>query len=122
MLDRLDDVDELVERARRVGASDDVGVGSCWRRAKAIVLARGGRHSEAEELARAAVTMAETTDNLNNRADAYTDLAEVLALVGKADEATGALRDALDPYARKGNVVMARRIGERLERSPATGD
>jgi tetratricopeptide (TPR) repeat protein len=122
ILDRLDDVDELVERVRRVGASDEGEVGSRWRQAKAVALARRGRHAEAEELARAAVAIAETTDILNNRADAYADLAEVLALAGKADEATEALREALDRYTRKGNVVMSRRIRERLMRTPAAGD
>ena len=121
ILDRLDDVDELVERVRRMGASDEGEVGCRWRQAKAVALARRGRHSEAEELARAAVAIAETTDNLNNRADAYADLAEVLALGGKADDATEALGEALARYDRKGNVVMSRRIRERLTPTPGAG-
>jgi len=113
-LDRLDDADELVERVRRMGASDDGEVGCRWRQAKAVVLARRGRHAEAEELARAAVAIAETTDILNNRADAYADLAEVLLLGDKAGEAAAALEQALDRYERKGNLVMAGRTRNRL--------
>jgi class 3 adenylate cyclase/tetratricopeptide (TPR) repeat protein len=114
ILGRLDDADQLIERTMRLGAHDDVGVQYRVRQAKAVVLARRGRPSDAEELARAAVTMAETTDLLNDRAEAYADLAEVLALGGKTDEATEALREALARYDRKGNVVMSRRIRERL--------
>ena len=107
VLDRLDDADELVERVRRMGASNDGEAGCRWRQAKAVLLARRGHHAEAEEHVRAAVAIAETTDLLNNRADAYADLAEVLALGGKADEATEALEQALERYERKENLVMA---------------
>ena len=88
--------------------------GAGWRQAKAVLLARRGHHAEAEEHVRAAVAIAETTDLLNNRADAYADLAEVLALGGKADEATEALEQALERYERKENLVMARRTRDRL--------
>ena len=108
VLDRLDDADELVERVRRMGASNDGEAGCRWRQAKAVLLARRGHHAEAEEHVRAAVAIAETTDLLNNRADAYADLAEALALGGKADEATEALEQALERYERKENLVMAK--------------
>ena len=119
ILDRLDDVDEQVEHARRLGASDDVEVQYRWRQAKALALAHRGCHPAAEELARAAIAITETTDNLNDQALAYADLAHVLALGGRFDGVTAALREALDRYDRKGNLVMSRRIRERLTLTPS---
>ena len=100
---------------------DDVELGCRWRLARAVLQARRGRHVEAEELARAAVAMTEPTDRPNERADAYVQLADVLALGGKADAASAALRDALRNYDDKGNVVMSRRIRERLRQTGAAG-
>ena len=51
---------------------------------------------------------------LNAQGDAYADLAEVLLLSGKADEAAAALEQALERYERKGNLVMAQRMRDRL--------
>ena len=84
------------------------------RQARAKVLARRGEHAEAERLAREAVAIGATTEHLNAQGDANADLAEVLLLGGKADEAAAALEQALDRYERKGNLVMARRMRDRL--------
>ena len=46
--------------------------------------------------------------------DAHADLAEVLMLGGKPDEAHVALEQALDRYERKGNLVSANRTETRL--------
>ena len=72
---------------------------------------------EAERLAREAVAIGEGTDALNWQGDAYADLAEVLLLGGKAEEAAAALERALDRYERKGNLVMAQRMRDRLAAS-----
>ena len=85
-----------------------------WRQVRAKVLARRGEHAEAERLAREAVAISDETDCLNWQGDAYADLAEVLQLSGKADEAKAALEQALDRYERKGNLVMAARMRDRL--------
>src|SRR6266511_1062951 len=85
-----------------------------WRRAWAKVLARRGEHGEAERLARQAVATCDQTDALNTQGGAYADLAEVLVLAGKPNEAAAALEQALERYERKGNVVSARRVRERL--------
>jgi hypothetical protein len=51
---------------------------------------------------------------INQQADAYVDLGEVLLLTGKPDEAAVALDQALERYERKGNVVSAQRTRARL--------
>ena len=87
------------------------------RQVRAKVLARRGEHAEAERLAREAVAIGEGTDALNWQGDAHADLAEVLLLGGKAEEAAAALEQALDRYERKGNLVMARRMRDRMAAS-----
>jgi thioredoxin-like negative regulator of GroEL len=86
---------------------------SC-RQVRAKVLARRGEHAEAERLAREAVAMGEGTDHLDAQGDANADLAEVFLLAGKPDEASAALEQALEHYERKGNLVSAQRVRERL--------
>jgi tetratricopeptide (TPR) repeat protein len=78
------------------------------------VLARRGEHAEAERLAREAVETGDETDMLDAQADTHADLAEVLSLAGRPQEAIEALGQALARYERKGNVVMAGRVRERL--------
>ncbi len=113
-LDRLDEADAWAGRAAELGASDDAATQMLWRQVRAKVLARRGEHAEAERLAREAVAIGDETDMLNAQGDAYADLAEVLLLGGKADEAAAALEQALERYERKGNLVMARRMRDRL--------
>ena len=51
---------------------------------------------------------------LDRQGDAYADLAEVLVLAGRADEAVTALEQALERYERKGNIVSTQRARSRL--------
>jgi Flp pilus assembly protein TadD len=91
-----------------------------WRQVRGKVLARRGDHSEAERLAREAVALGDGTDMLDAQGDAHTDLGEVLALAGRADEAAGAYAEALARYERKENVVMSERMRARLAELQAT--
>ena len=104
-LDRLDEAETWASRAAELGASDDALNQMNWRPVMAKVLARRGDQQEAERLAREAVAIAETTDDISGQGDVYADLAEVLELGGKHDEAIAALEQALARYERKGNLV-----------------
>jgi class 3 adenylate cyclase/tetratricopeptide (TPR) repeat protein len=99
-------------------ADPDIPEQFLWRKARAKVLAARGEVEEAERLAREAVALAERTDHLEAHADALMTLAEVLRRAGRADEATPALRDALDLSRQKGNTVLTRRAQQALETSP----
>ena len=112
-LDRLDEAEVWVGRAAELADAEDATEMS-WRQVKAKVLARRGEHSEAERLAREAVAIGEGTEFITGQGDANADLAEVLLLAGKPDEASAALEQALESYARKGNLVSARRARTRL--------
>jgi predicted ATPase len=100
--------DEEAERFSRAGesaaASDDMYSQVLWRSARAKVLARRGEVGAAEAAAREAVALAERTDLLNTQADALLDLAEVLALADRDDEARSAAREAAERFERKGNL------------------
>ena len=103
--DRLEEADAWAGRAAEIGASEDAATQRLWRQVRAKVLARRGEHAEAERMVREAVAIGEGTDDLNGQGDSYADLAEVLLLGGKPDEAAAALEQARERYERKGNRV-----------------
>jgi hypothetical protein len=64
--------------------------------------------------------LAKPTDALNLRAKTLLDLAEVLRIAGRADEAREAVEDALILFGRKGNIAGASRAESGLaELAPA---
>jgi DNA-binding SARP family transcriptional activator/tetratricopeptide (TPR) repeat protein len=93
----------------------DVAGQTLWRQARAKVLANSGALDEAERLARDAVELASTTDDLLLNANALVDLADVLRLAGDEDGAIHALERALLLYERKGNIVGAERARDSLD-------
>jgi predicted ATPase/class 3 adenylate cyclase len=113
---RLEEAEDFCRIAEEIGADDDLATQVLWRSAKAKVLAARGEHAEAATLARAAVELAEETDDTNMCADSLMDLAAVLSAVGESAERMDALRRARELYAQKGNVVSAG-VAEQLERA-----
>jgi tetratricopeptide (TPR) repeat protein len=112
-LDRLDDAEAWADRARELAR------GQPWeeivhRQVKAKLLARRGEHAEAERLAREAVTICNQTERLDLQGDVYADLAEVMLLAGNTEDATAALKQALDRYRRKENLAMVKQVRHRL--------
>ena len=75
----------------------------------ARLLARRGRFEEAERLARQGVAVAANCEFVVLHADVLLDLAEVLRLAGRPDEAEAATAEAVNIYERKGNVAAAER-------------
>jgi tetratricopeptide (TPR) repeat protein len=110
----LEEADAWAGRAAELGASDDALTQMLWRQVSAKVLARRGEHVEAEQLAREAVAVGQETDMIDAQGDTHADLAEVLLLAGKPDEAATALEQALARYERKGNLVSTQRAQTRL--------
>jgi thioredoxin-like negative regulator of GroEL len=60
-------------------------------------------------LAREAVSLIDRTDFLIDRADARMDLAEVLLVEGRSDEAAALLEEAMHLHEHKGNLISAER-------------
>jgi class 3 adenylate cyclase/tetratricopeptide (TPR) repeat protein len=113
-LGRFDEAEEWAQKGSDMGSSDDTSTQVLASQVRAKVLARRGEYAEAERLAREAVTKADATDALVSQGDTRRDLAEVLELAGRRDEAAAALREALERYERKGALVPAERVRERL--------
>jgi Flp pilus assembly protein TadD len=79
------------------------------------VLARRGRTEEAEALAREAWALIERVDSPSTVANSLLDLAEVLALGGKPDQAVPLVQQAGLLHEKKGNLVTAERARTVLE-------
>ena len=120
-LDRLDDAERWAERAAELGAAEDAITQMLWRQARARVLARRGKHEEAEQLAHEAVEIGETTEDLNSQAEARADLGDVLALSLRPGDAVDAIQEALIRFEAKENVVRAKQMSERLAELRAEG-
>ena len=80
----------------------------------ALVHVQRGALVEAEQLARDAVAEARKTDSPELQAASLADLGEVLQAAKRRQDATMALREALELYERKGIIPHARRTRERL--------
>ncbi|MGH2992910.1 MAG: BTAD domain-containing putative transcriptional regulator [Solirubrobacterales bacterium] len=109
---RYDDAWALVEAIDEVPAPADREWQIKRRGVRAMLLARQGDVAAAESLAREAVALAGQSDFLWLHADALMDLAEVLRLSGRSEEAAAATDEAVRLYERKGNVASARRAME----------
>jgi hypothetical protein len=72
---------------------------------------------EAERLAREAVYLAGRTDQLDRRAEAHLDLAEVLLLGGRGREAASELDRVIPLFQEKGNEVGERNARRLLART-----
>ena len=113
-LGRIEDADAWAGRAAELGASDDALTQMLWRQVRAKVCARRGELADAERLSREAVAIGERTDLLDRQGDTYADLADVLALAERRQEAARALERALERYTHKGNLVSAQHVRARF--------
>ncbi|MGZ4128753.1 MAG: AAA family ATPase [Actinomycetota bacterium] len=102
------------QACEKVAASDDLTSQFLWRCVRAKVDARAGRFDEAEAFALESVRMIRRSDDTNSQAHALMDLAEVLQLTGKTDEAVAAILEAKALFEQKGNVVSVEESATRL--------
>ncbi len=115
--------DEEAERFSRASedtaAEDDVFSQALWRTALAKVEVGRGELERAETLVREAMGILEPTDLLNVQADTWLDLAEILRLQGRPDEAREAAEEAARRYERKGNLPSLARATSLAGELPA---
>jgi tetratricopeptide (TPR) repeat protein len=107
--ERYDEAAQLAEESERVAGTADVRSQITWRAIQGKILARKNEFARAEACARQALGIAEQTDDLNSQGRALMDLAEVLELASRPDEATQVVERALELFERKGNVVSAQK-------------
>jgi tetratricopeptide (TPR) repeat protein len=99
---RYDESEPYLEVAQACASEDDIVSQVLWRGTRSRVLARRESGAAADELAASAVVLGDRTDFLMLRADALADRAEVLARLGRQDEADRDLALSRELYARKG--------------------
>ncbi|HZQ66004.1 MAG TPA: adenylate/guanylate cyclase domain-containing protein [Gaiellaceae bacterium] len=107
---RLDEAEEAALTTEELADEDDVDAQSLWRSARAKVHAARGSLVEAEALAREAVDLLAPTDGIVNRVSALTDLAGILLLAGREEEARSIGAEARALAERKGSSVMVERL------------
>jgi class 3 adenylate cyclase/tetratricopeptide (TPR) repeat protein len=121
-LGRFDEADELATVSERATARSWIAAQVSWRGVRALLLAQRGEADAAETLARAAVELALGTDRVDTQTEALMDLAEVLRLAGREDDAIPVVIDALKRYERKEvlpAVARARALLSELEATAA---
>jgi len=111
---RYDEAMEYAEVGREAANPDDASAQFWWRSLAAKVLARRGEFGEAERLAREGIDFAMSTDEINHQGHALMDLAEVLRLAGRPEEAAEATRRAIERYDLKGATVSAEQARQAL--------
>jgi predicted ATPase len=104
---RDEEAEDLAKVSGQLAATGDLLSQILWRGVRARVFARRSQFEEAETLAREAVTLAQSTDFINHRADALLDLSHVLKASRRFDEAVTSAQEALRLYQLKGNLVSA---------------
>jgi class 3 adenylate cyclase/tetratricopeptide (TPR) repeat protein len=109
---KYEEAEEFSRVSEENAAPDDVASQTGWRSARAKVLAHRGSFDEAEILAREAVAMSRRTDHLVMIGYSLADLAEVLRLAGKVEDARAAAEEAASVFDRKQDVVSAARMKE----------
>jgi tetratricopeptide (TPR) repeat protein len=115
------DAKPLLEMARRLSAPNDVSAQAVWRAVLAPIVARQGEVDEALQLASTAVEMFKKAESPGFEADALCELATVLSLAGKTDEAHEALMQAAELYRSKGNVVALSRLQAQRDSNKGKG-
>ena len=106
-----DEAEGLSRASEAAAAANDVVSQVLWRSARAKIKAQRGEIEEAQALAREAVEIVETTDLLNTQGDAFSDLAEVLTVAERREDALEALQQASARYESKGNRMSLDRAG-----------
>jgi class 3 adenylate cyclase/tetratricopeptide (TPR) repeat protein len=107
-------LDEARSRAETGIASEASIIGGLARTLLGKVLAREGAFEEAEAIAREGTAYYEGTEFLIDHATSLTDMAEVLRLAGRDEEASSTLRRAVALFEQKGDVVSSGRMKRTL--------
>ena len=117
---RYDEAETWTKTSERASSPDDTASEMAWRATRGRVLARRGDLTAGEALVREAVEIGRRTDDPRSLADCLLDLAEILELAGRAEEAIPPAREALRLYEQKGILPSIARAKARLARLAAS--
>jgi tetratricopeptide (TPR) repeat protein len=111
---RFDETERLTQECEEAARENDVHSQILWRSIRAKTVAHRGDLALAEQLARDAVEIAAASDFLFAHGDALVDLADVLVLGARRDEAVQMLQASLVLYEAKGNLLAVDQARARL--------
>ena len=112
--DRLEEAERYLAVSEAAAAEDDLATQVALHGARGRAWAARGDLGAAEASCREAVALADSTDDLNMRAESLQDLGAVLQLAGRVEDATAALAGARELFLAKGNAVSADTAGEQM--------
>jgi ATP/maltotriose-dependent transcriptional regulator MalT len=104
---RYEEAAEVTREAEELAASDDIASQTLWRSVRAKTLARQGLTEDGLRLAWEAVELIDRTDANVMKAETFVDLAEVLRLADRPQEAETWFERAFTLLVEKENVVAA---------------
>jgi hypothetical protein len=97
----------MTERSEAIANAEDIATQCLWRSVRGKLLARAGRHAEAEALAQEVVAIIGRAQDPDSQGYAALDLAEVLAMGGHTEAAVTSAEDAAARFQRKGKMASA---------------
>lgn len=112
--ERNDEAEVWLRISEQTAAIEASDAQSYSRGVRAKILARRGAFGAAQKLADEAVSIVNTTDNPNDKADILMSLVEVLRIGDRTEDAISTLGEAIDHYEQKGNVVSAAKARARV--------
>jgi tetratricopeptide (TPR) repeat protein len=115
--DRFEEADSFVQISKEIAAPNDLSSQLLWRGVSGKILARTGMLEESDRLVREAVQLMQGSEEPVSQGYALMDLAEVLRLAGREDDAAVAIKEAIELFDEKGNLVAAERARELLVHS-----
>jgi tetratricopeptide (TPR) repeat protein len=118
---RDDEALRMTEESEEIAAADDVATQCIWRSVRAKILARRGSFEAAEAMAREAIRIIEAAQDPDSQGHAYADLAEVLQMAGRPEEAIRVADEAATRFDQKANepsAARARRLKAEIEAGP----
>ena len=104
---RLEEAERFALEAEELCGPNDLEAQMHWRGIQARLRSQSDDHEAAYRLASEAVELGRKTDCPSRRGDTLMVLAEVLRPAGDPDGASEALREAIDLYDAKENLVLA---------------
>ncbi len=117
---RYDEAEHWTKTSEQASSLDDTVSEMAWRATRGRLLARRGDHLAGEALAREAVEIGRGTDDPRSLADCLLDLAEILELIGRHQEAIPPATEALKLYEQKGILPSISQAKARLARLGAS--
>jgi tetratricopeptide (TPR) repeat protein len=106
---RYDEAGVWIRAAQTAGGADDLDAALAWRPVDAMLLARAGEASSAEQRLRDLLEIT-PPDAVLARANGFLALAEVLQLAAREEDAATALAAAVELFRLKGNRAAARQL------------